>query len=145
MAIDPWRKRFVMNIQLRQCFARAKPFRLKISQKKPDFSGFSLFSKNAKGFQKKPEFLNLPSKKPDWQPCYTRIENAREVRKKTFYFLLCIEVHKIWFSFSPAETLWKCLNASMLTTAVFELVQQFYHATEFANVTNTVSACTDQP
>jgi len=28
----------------------------------------------------------------------------------------------------------KCLNASMLETAVFELVQQFDHATEFGNV-----------
>jgi len=28
----------------------------------------------------------------------------------------------------------KYLNASMLETAVFELVQQFYHATEFGNV-----------
>ena len=27
----------------------------------------------------------------------------------------------------------------------FELVQQFYHATEFGNVANTVSACSDQP
>ena len=33
----------------------------------------------------------------------------------------------------------------MLTTAVFELVQQFYHATEIANVANGVSACADQP
>jgi len=33
----------------------------------------------------------------------------------------------------------------MLTTAVFELVQQFYHATEIANVANTVKACADQP
>jgi len=33
----------------------------------------------------------------------------------------------------------------MLTTAVFELVQQFYHATEIGNVTFAVSACTDQP
>jgi len=32
MVIDPRRKRFVMNMQLRQCFARAKPIRLKISQ-----------------------------------------------------------------------------------------------------------------
>ena len=39
----------------------------------------------------------------------------------------------------------KCLNASMLKTAVFELVQQFYHATEFGNVANTVSVCADQP
>jgi len=29
----------------------------------------------------------------------------------------------------------------MLTTAVFELVQQFYHA----NVANAVSTCADQP
>jgi len=27
----------------------------------------------------------------------------------------------------------------------FELVQQFYHATELGNVANTVSACADQP
>jgi len=39
----------------------------------------------------------------------------------------------------------KCLNASMLKTAVFELVQQFYHATEFGNVANTVSASANQP
>jgi len=37
------------------------------------------------------------------------------------------------------------LNASILTTAVFELVQQFYHATEIGNVTNAVSACAAQP
>jgi len=34
------------------------------------------------------------------------------------------------------------LNASILTTAVFELVQQFYHATEIGNVANMVSTCT---
>jgi len=33
----------------------------------------------------------------------------------------------------------------MLTTAVFELVQQFYHATEIGNAANVVRACTDQP
>jgi len=33
----------------------------------------------------------------------------------------------------------------MLTTAVFELVQQLYHAVEIANVANGVSACVDQP
>jgi len=32
-----------------------------------------------------------------------------------------------------------------LKTAVFELVQQLYHATEIGNVTNAVSACADQP
>jgi len=39
----------------------------------------------------------------------------------------------------------KCLNASILTTAVSELVQQFYHATEIGDVANAVSACSDQP
>jgi len=33
----------------------------------------------------------------------------------------------------------------MLTTAVFELVQQLYHATEIGNAANVVSACADQP
>jgi len=33
------------------------------------------------------------------------------------------------------------LNASILTTAVFELVQQFYHATEIGNVAIAVSIC----
>jgi len=32
-----------------------------------------------------------------------------------------------------------------MLTAVFELVQQFYHPTEIANVANGVSACADQP
>jgi len=46
------------------------------------------------------------------------------------------------FPFFPAETL---SNARMLTAAVFELVQQFYHATEIGNIANGVSACADQP
>ena len=33
----------------------------------------------------------------------------------------------------------------MLTTAVFELLQQFYHATEIGNVPNAVNVCADQP
>jgi len=33
----------------------------------------------------------------------------------------------------------------MSTTAVFELVQQFYHAAKIGNVANKVSACSDQP
>ena len=36
----------------------------------------------------------------------------------------------------PCWDIIKCLNASVLTTAVFELVQQFYHATEIDNVAN---------
>jgi len=33
----------------------------------------------------------------------------------------------------------------MLKKADFELVKQFYHAREIANVANAVSACADQP
>jgi len=33
----------------------------------------------------------------------------------------------------------------MLTTAVFEIVQQFYHATETDNLANAVSTCAIQP
>jgi len=40
-----------MNMQLRQCFARAKPIRLKLSEIKPDFSDL-LFPNKAKGLQK---------------------------------------------------------------------------------------------
>jgi len=38
----------------------------------------------------------------------------------------------------------KSPKASMLKTAVFELVQQIYHATEIGNVVNAVSAWADQ-
>jgi len=33
----------------------------------------------------------------------------------------------------------------MFKKSLFELVQQFYHATEIANVVTAVSACADQP
>jgi len=33
----------------------------------------------------------------------------------------------------------------MLKTAVFELVQQFYHDTEIGNAASWVRACADQP
>jgi len=46
MVIDPRHKRFVMNMQLRQCFARAKPILLKTSQKKPDFSDIFISKKS---------------------------------------------------------------------------------------------------
>ena len=75
----------------------------------------------------------------------TWIENAHKVRKKTLDFLLCIEVQSKFLVFLfPCWDVIKCLIASMLTTAVFELVQQFYHATEIANVANAVSTCTAQ-
>jgi len=37
------------------------------------------------------------------------------------------------------------MDVSMLTTAVFELVKQFYHATEIGNAANAVSTCADHP
>jgi len=66
--------------------------------------------------------------------------------RKLSILLLFIEVQQ---SFSLPFFLLrhnKCLNASMLTTAVFELVQQFNHATEIGrpNAANAVSACADQ-
>jgi len=39
----------------------------------------------------------------------------------------------------------ECFYVKLLTTAVFELVQQFYHATEFGNLANAVSTCAAQP
>ena len=78
---------------------------------------------------------------------YTRIQNGHKVCKKLSILLLFIEVQQT-FSF-PFFLLKhnKCLNASMLTTAVFELMQQFYRATEVGrpNAASAVSACADQP
>jgi len=61
MVIDSFQKKLLMNMQLRKCFCKAKPFRLKKSQKKPDSVCFFLISKKAKGILKKPEFQNLAS------------------------------------------------------------------------------------
>jgi len=75
----------------------------------------------------------------------TRIENPHKVRKKTFDFFLFIEVQQTFRFPFPFWDTTKCLNAFMLTTTVFELVQQFYHATEIGDVASGVSACADQP
>ena len=56
MVIDCFQKRFVIYMQLRQCFSRAKPFRLQQSQKNLILSVFLLFSKKAKGVQKRQNF-----------------------------------------------------------------------------------------
>ena len=71
MVIDSFQKRFLMNMQLRQCFSRAKPFRLKKSQILPDFVWLFLISKKSQRCSKKPELQNLASKNPRWQPCVT--------------------------------------------------------------------------
>jgi len=91
---DLRRKRFVINMQLRQCFARAKPIRLKISLKKVRFFWLFVFPKKGKGVQKKPELQNLASKKANWQRCYARIENAHKVHKETLNSVLCIQIQK---------------------------------------------------
>ena len=76
---------------------------------------------------------------------YTRIENAHWIRKKTFVHLWCIGFSKPLVFLLHCWDIIKHLNASVLTTAVFELVQQFYHAAEFGNVANAVRACAGQP
>ena len=55
MVIDSHQKRFVLNLQLRQCFARAKPFTLK-KNKNPDFYWYFLFSQKAKCVKKSLNF-----------------------------------------------------------------------------------------
>jgi len=75
---------------------------------------------------------------------YTRIENAHKVRKKTFDFLLFIEVQQT-FSF-PFFLLrrYQTPECFYVKNCCLELVQQFYHATEIGNVSSAVSACADQ-
>jgi len=63
MVIDSCQKRFVMNMQLRRCFAKDNPFRLK----KARFCLAFVFSKKANCVEKEPEFQNLASKKPNRQ------------------------------------------------------------------------------
>jgi len=72
-----------------------------------------------------------------------RIKYAR----KLSILLLFIEVQQTFSILFFLLRHNKCLNASMLKSAVFELVQQFYHATEICrpNAANAVSACADQP
>jgi len=74
-------------------FCQSQAYLTENKREKNIFFRLFLFPIKAKG-SKKPEFQTLASKKPNWQPCYTRIENARKARKKTFNFLLCIEVQK---------------------------------------------------
>ena len=52
MVIDSCQKRFILNLQLRQCFARAKPFTLK-KNKKPDFYWYFLFNHKKPSASKK--------------------------------------------------------------------------------------------
>jgi len=73
---------------------------------------------------------------------YTTIENAHKVRKISF-LLEVQEIFSCRFSLLKHYQMPECFY-SMLTSAAFELVQQFYHATEIGNAANAVSACADQ-
>ena len=143
MVIDPRRKRFGMSMQLRQCFARAKPIRLKITTEKARYFWLLYFQKKPKVL-KKPEFWNLASKKPNWQPCYTRIENAHKVRKKTQFFLEYRSPENLVFLF-PLLRHYEMPESFYVKNCCFKLVQQFYHATKFGNVANAVSTWADPP
>jgi len=75
----------------------------------------------------------------------TRTENAHKIRKKTFVVCHVCKSSKLLVFLFPCRDIVKCLNASMLTTAVFVFIQQFYHTTEIGNEANTISACANQP
>jgi len=62
---------------------------------------------------------------------YARIENAHEVRKKTFVVLLFLEVQQTFSFLLPCWDISKYL-------LFYELVQQFYHAAYNGNVANAV-------
>jgi len=77
---------------------------------------------------------NLAKLHKNWDCVWSTQENFR-------FFVMYRSPAKFCMSFAPAETLsnaWTLLL--MLTTAVFEIVQRFYHATEICNVANEVSA-----
>jgi len=75
---------------------------------------------------------------------HKNLECAWSTQESFQFFVMYGRPENIVFFF-PCWDIIKCQNASVLTTAIFELVQQLYHATEFGNVANTVSACADQP
>ena len=66
---------------------------------------------------------------------FTRTENGHKECKKTLIFYMYIEVQQTFtvVFFFPCWGIIKCLNASVSTTVIFELVQQFYHAAETGN------------
>jgi len=63
MVIHSRLKKFVMDMQLRQCVARAKLFR----QKKRFCLAFFIFKKSPSAL-KNPEFQHLATNKTNWQP-----------------------------------------------------------------------------
>ena len=70
---------------------------------------------------------------------YTRIENAHKVRKRTFDFLLFIEVQQTF------DFLLSLLRHYQISECFYVKKAIFVHHTEIANVAIAVSACADQP
>ena len=75
---------------------------------------------------------------------YTRIENAHKAHKKTFHFLLCMEVQQTC-NFPFCLLRHYQIPESFHVKKSCSLVQQFCHATQIANVAIVVSACAEQP
>jgi len=63
---------------------------------------------------------------------YTRTENAHNAFQENFPFFVCIEVQQLLCFPFPLLRHYH-MDASMLKTAVFELVQQFYQSREIGN------------
>ena len=61
--MDSFQKRFLMDMQLRQCVSRSKPFRLKKSQKKSDFVWLFFISKKSQRCSKKARISKYGFKK----------------------------------------------------------------------------------
>jgi len=77
---------------------------------------------------------------PATQELRMRIKYAR----KLSIFCYVQKSSKLSFPF-PLLRHYEMPECSYVKNICFELVQQLYHATEFGNVANTVSACADQP
>ena len=75
---------------------------------------------------------------------YTKLRMRIKYARKLSIFRYVKESSKFLVFLFPCWDIFKCLNASMLKTAVSELVQQIYHAAEIGNVASPVSACADQ-
>jgi len=75
---------------------------------------------------------------------YTRIENARKVRKKTSVFLLFVEVQQNFgFPFSLLRHYQtECFQQWLFLSSCNSSIN---HATEIGNAANAFSACADQP
>jgi len=118
MVIDPRRKRFLMNVQLRQCFARAKLIRLKISQKKSDFSG-CFISKKAKGVQKSHNFTIWLQKSQIGNPATQELRMRIKYARKLAIFCYVWMSRKLNFPFPLLRHYEMSECFYMLKTAVF--------------------------